>query len=196
MPKQSLMNESIKIYFNWLKIPKSQFKLLMFLLDKEKKDFSLEDILDYLDIDESSTNVANLYTSFEYLANEEWIDLSIDKDKKTISASIVEKDMDNIEIKKTHIKIDDFRRKGFSQSVDWGTALKVLFAIMFIGCDFTRKDIMAITDVGSGAIGRTIKVLRCDFSTIDYKVNRKKFDFGWITFGIHLDIGAFGITRK
>ena len=68
--------------------------------------------------------------------------------------------------------------------------LKVIFAIMYIGTEYYRDDVELLTGVRSKTISRAVGIIRNDFDSVDYKINRKYINGEWKTYGCHLDIGA------
>ena len=182
------------IYLDWLSLPKDQFKILMYLLDTKQSSFSVDSILNYFMKGKSSKNLKSIKASLLALEEKGWIDLSISKD--TVHARIISQKKSNVEIDERIFKIDDFSKKGFTVSVDWGTALQVFFAILIAGKDYKRREIASITGLNEKTISRAVKMLRRNFEDIDYKVNKVKTEEGWKTIGTHFELGAFGLVRK
>ena len=122
-------------------------------------------------------------------------------DDDTICASIVPQKEEYIEIEDGLLDIEDFRRKGFSQSVDWVSALKVLFAQLYLNKtseeDYYKNDeVEYLTGIGSKQIGRVNRVLREDFDGVVYDLYRYKTGKEIPhNLGHAIEIGIFGITR-
>ena len=182
------------IYLDWLSLPKDQFKILMFLLDTKLSSFSVETILNYFMKAKSDKNIKDLNRSLLALKENGWIDLFISGD--IINASIKSQEGQFVLFDEDQIAISDFSSKGFSVSVDWGNALKVLFAILYIGSDYKRAQVASITGLNEKTISRAVCMLRKDFIDVDYKVNKVKTEEGWKTIGIHFELGAFGLARR
>ncbi len=56
--------------------------------------------------------------------------------------------------------------------------MKILFAIISIGTEYTQAQIARMTGVDPKTVGRLIKMLQKDFSQIDYQVKIHKTIYG------------------
>ena len=112
-----------------------------------------------------------------------------------IKVSVLPKD-EYIQLNSNTLKISDFTRRGFCQSVDWAVVLKVLFAIMSVGNNYNVDTIVAITSVGKKQVSRSASVLKNDFTGVVYKRHIRFIQGNWLTEYISLDISAFGFERK
>ena len=106
----------MKIYLEWLSLPKAEFKILMFLLDTKQLSFSIESLINYFMISKSSANTAKLKAVLRSLEEKGVIDLAIGE--TDIKASILPQKKEYIEIPDALLSINDFRKKCFSISID------------------------------------------------------------------------------
>ena len=184
----------MKIYLEWLSLPKAEFKILMFLLDTNQLSFSIESLINYFMIGKSSANTAKLKAVLRPLEEKGVIDLAIGE--TDIKASILPQKKEYIEIPGALLSINDFRKKCFSISIDWGTALQVLFAIIYTGTDYQRVQITELTGIDKKTVSRTATMLKRDFIDISHKVVKRKINGEWRNIRSHLEIGAFGLVRR
>ncbi|MBQ9158943.1 MAG: hypothetical protein IJ136_06440 [Erysipelotrichaceae bacterium] len=101
-----------------------------------------------------------------------------------------------IELNENTLKISDFRQRGFNHSVDWAVVLKVLFAILAVGNDYNVPQIMEIANVGDKTVSRSASIVKNCFANVDYKKHTRIINGEWHTEFVHLDIPAFGFSRK
>ena len=104
--------------------------------------------------------------------------------------------IDDLEIDEEKIKIKDFSSKGFSVSVDWGTALQALFAIIYLGGNYKQKYIASLIGVDVKTVGRAVKMINKDFEGLYYDVVCKKKGKKFNNQGSHFEIGALDLERR
>ena len=81
-----------------------------------------------------------------------------------------------IEIEEGTIRISDFSSQHFSVSIDWATALKVLFAILYKGENYKACEIATLLRMNRKSVSRMINLLKKDFIDFDYRINKVFFE--------------------
>ena len=144
-------------------------------------------------IERYTANIDSVECALDYLEKAGVIELT--RGDRYYKANIILPTGGWIEIDTDLIRVDDFRKKQFSRSVDWGVVIKVLLASISCKGEFTRREIKEITGVGNTTISDAVFILYHDFEGTAYRRMIDKVDDCYINHGINLEVGYFGMKR-
>ena len=171
------MEEELEFFEEWLSLEKYHFKILTMItvLADNKRAFrgKLSDLCRSLSIQNSSVNIAKIRTTLFSLAEDNYINIIIDKDIYTISLTkAAEKSKNVIKIKRAWYQLI----RETESLAAWESVLKVFLVLIELpqGKDqtITHEEIGTIIKCSKSTVERAVKTI-CSIDFKDFKFQKE-----------------------
>lgn len=171
------MEEELEFFEEWLSLEKYHFKILTMItvLADNKRAFrgKLSDLCQSLSIQNSSVNIAKIKTTIVSLAEDNYINIIIDKDIYTISLTkAAEKSKNVIKIKRAWYQLI----RETKSSAAWESVLKVFLVLIELpqGKDqtITYEEIGITIKCSKSTVERAVKTI-CSIDFKDFKFQKE-----------------------
>lgn len=176
----NLTKEEYEFFENWYTLEKYTFKILsvVTILADEKRAYrgTLNDFCQFLEIQTSSANKQKIKETLDWLAENNYVRVIVDKNTYTISlAAAAEKNTKIIKIKKAWYML--IRKNSGKNS--WANTLKVFLKIIDMSTDeiITCKELGTQLNMSVATVQRCVKTITSidfvDFRVFPKAINKK-----------------------
>jgi len=183
------MEDMIKFDYNWLSLPKNDFRVLVMILDLDGNLGNKSDMCRYLDVSAISQNKTRIINGLKSLENQGII--IIKKSKRKYLATIQNPIEKEIAVKREYIKT--IMKHEYESSVAWPQVLKCYLWLLPLSAEtiFTRKTAADILKTSVSTVGSSLEALIEYDALTKEKIVEKISENEYRTLGLKTEINSW-----